>query len=247
MNISTQTVRNRLRQSGLWSMRACIRIPLTRLHKQARLNWAQDHVNWTDNNWDPVLFSDESRYCLDFTDRRARVWRRRGERFQDANTSEHDRYGGGSVMMWTGISRGGKTELHIVMRGMATGVRYMDEIMDVYARPYVGATGPQFLLMDENARSHRARVVEEYLQQETIVRMDWPACSPDLNPIEHVCNMLHVAILRCPVQPTTIVELGNALTEEWNNLRMAAIQRLIVSMRRRCQAVIASHGSHTSY
>ena len=37
VNISTQTVRNRLRQSGLRSRRACIRIPFTRLHKQARL------------------------------------------------------------------------------------------------------------------------------------------------------------------------------------------------------------------
>ena len=67
--------------------------------------------------------------------------------------------------------------------------------------------------MDDNARPRRARVVEEYLQQETIVRMDWPACSPDLNPIEHVKNMLQVAIWLRPVQPTILVELGNALTE----------------------------------
>ena len=64
VNISTQTVRNRLRQCGLRSRRACIRIPLTRLHKQARLYWAQDHVNFTDNDWDPVLFTDESRYTV---------------------------------------------------------------------------------------------------------------------------------------------------------------------------------------
>ena len=75
VNISPQTVRNRLRQSGLWSRGACIRILLNRLDKQARLNWAHDHVNWTDNDWDPVLFTDESIYCFDFTDRRARVWR----------------------------------------------------------------------------------------------------------------------------------------------------------------------------
>ena len=101
--------------------------------------------------------------------------------------------------------------------------------------------------MDDNARSHRARVVEEYLQQETIVRLDWPACSTDLNPIEHVCKMLQAAILRRPVQPTTIVKLENVVIEVWNNLEMAAIQRLIGSMRRRCQAVIAPRGSHTSY
>ena len=97
VNISTQTVRNRLRQSDLRSRKACIRIPLTRLHKQARLDWAQDHVNFTDNDCDPVLFTDESRYCLDFTDRRGQVWRRRGERFQDVNISEHDRFDGGAL------------------------------------------------------------------------------------------------------------------------------------------------------
>ena len=59
--------------------------------------------------------------------------------------------------------------------------------------------------------------------------MDWPSCSPDLNPIEHVWNMLQVAILRRPVQATTLVELENVLLEEWDNLEMAAIQRLIGS------------------
>ena len=66
---------------------------------------------------------------------------------------------------------------------------------------------PQYILMDDNARPHRARVVEDYLQQETTVRMDWPARSPGLNPIEHVWNMLQVAIVRRPVQPRTLVEL----------------------------------------
>ena len=149
-------------------------------------------------------------------------------------------------MVWAGISRGGRTDLHIGMRGMMTVVCYRDEILDVYVRPYAGAIGSQFL-MDDNARPHRAGVVEDYFQHETIIHVDWPARSPDLNLIEHVWNMLQVAILQSPVQPRTLVELGNALTEEWNNLEMAAIQRLIASMRRHCEAVIASRGSHTSY
>ena len=151
INISMQTVRNRVRQSGLRSRRACIRIPLPQLHKQARVDWAQDHVNFTDNDWDPVLFTNESWYCLDFTDRRAQVWRRRGERFQDANISEHDRYGGGSIMVWAGIGKGGRTDLHIVRRDKTTSVGYRDEILDVYIRPSAGAIGPQFILMDGNA------------------------------------------------------------------------------------------------
>ena len=46
-------------------------------------------------------------------------------------------------MVWAGISRGGRTDLHIVMRCMMTGAHYRDEILDVYVRPYAGAIGRQ--------------------------------------------------------------------------------------------------------
>ncbi|GFW49120.1 hypothetical protein TNCV_467481 [Trichonephila clavipes] len=39
--------------------------------------------------------------------------------------------------------------------------------------------GAEFLLMDDNARPHRANIVDECLQSEDITRMDWPAYSPD--------------------------------------------------------------------
>ena len=58
VNISTQKVHSSLQRSGRRSRRECIRIPLTQLHIQVRLNWTRDHVNWTDNDWDPVLFTD---------------------------------------------------------------------------------------------------------------------------------------------------------------------------------------------
>ena len=78
--ISTQTIRNRLHDAGLRSRRPAIRVPLTRYHVQMRLAWARDHVIWTQNDWAQVLFTDESRFCVDFTDRRARVWRMPNER-----------------------------------------------------------------------------------------------------------------------------------------------------------------------
>jgi transposase len=40
--------------------------------------------------------------------------------------------------------------------------------------------------MDDNARPHRARVVTDYLRDESIITHPWPVRSPDLNPIEHV-------------------------------------------------------------
>jgi hypothetical protein len=52
-----------------------IGILLTQSHIQERLQWAQTHFTWTVKDWTSVLFIDESRFYVDFTDRRAWVWR----------------------------------------------------------------------------------------------------------------------------------------------------------------------------
>ncbi|GFT55686.1 DDE_3 domain-containing protein [Trichonephila clavipes] len=48
--------------------------------------------------------------------------------------------------------------------------------------------------MDDNARTHRALLVDEFLENEDIPRMEWPVRSQDLNPIEHVWDNLMRAI-----------------------------------------------------
>ena len=77
-------------------------------------------------------------------------------------------------MVWGGISMAGRTDL-LILQGTMTGQRYRDEVLDVLVRPYAGAIGDDFILMDDNAPPHRARMVQQYLEQETIVRMEWLA------------------------------------------------------------------------
>ncbi|GFW34955.1 transposable element Tcb2 transposase [Trichonephila clavipes] len=83
-----------------------------------------------------------------------------------------------------------------------------DEILRPIVVPYAAAIGDDFLLMDDNCRPHRANLVEDFFFEEGIVRMEWPACSPDMNPIEHVWNALgrRVAGRRQP-PPQTLQEL----------------------------------------
>ena len=52
---------------------------------------------------------------------------------------------------------------------------YRDDILDDFVCLHAAAIGDAFLLQDHNARPHRARIVDDYLQQETIMLMEGPA------------------------------------------------------------------------
>ncbi len=94
---------------------------LTREHRRARLDFAQDHQHWQLLHWRPILFTDESRFHVYTCDRRVGVWRWAGERYADSNIVEYDRYSGRSVMVWGGICLDGPTVLVVIDRGAVSG------------------------------------------------------------------------------------------------------------------------------
>ncbi|GFT85678.1 transposable element Tc3 transposase [Trichonephila clavipes] len=106
--------------------------------------------------------------------------------------------------------------------------------------------------MDDNARPHHANNADECLQLEDITRMDWPAYSLDLNPIEHVWDMLGRRIAARQPPPTTLPELWRALIDELCNIPQYQIDNFILSMPRSSTRgllatdhVILNHGQVT--
>ncbi|GFX31964.1 transposable element Tcb1 transposase [Trichonephila clavipes] len=74
------------------------------------------------------MFTDESRFALEPNDKRIRIRREQGTLNQPQNITEHPAFGGGSIMMWAGISLGYRTDLQIFKQGYVTAVRYRDEV-----------------------------------------------------------------------------------------------------------------------
>ncbi|GFW42697.1 transposable element Tcb2 transposase [Trichonephila clavipes] len=173
--ISATTVRNRLHNAGLYARRPVVCVPLNGWQRRNRLCWAREHVSWTQQQWASVLFTDESRFTMESDSGRLLIWREQRTRYHQSNTVERHSYRGGGTLVWAGISLGGHTDLHVFHGGTVTGLIYRDEILDPYFRPYSAAIGNDFILMDDNARPHRARIVEEYLEDNDLERMEWPA------------------------------------------------------------------------
>ncbi|GFX62577.1 transposable element Tcb1 transposase [Trichonephila clavipes] len=124
------------------------------------------------------MFSDESRFSLQFHSLRTLIRREPDTRNHQENTTERHRYGGAGWLVSGGIILGSRTDLHVQSVAM-TGHIYPDDILEQHVRLFRGAMGAEFLFMDDNARPHRANIVDECLQSEDITRMDCPAYSPD--------------------------------------------------------------------
>lgn len=246
VRVSERTVRRRLNDVGLQSRVPAKAPKLEVSHRVARLAFARQHRDWTDE-WRRVLFTDESRFCVNFVDGRQKMWRYRGERYNPTNFTETVAYGGGSVMVWGGISLGARTELVFIENGSLTALRYISEILEPHVMPFAPFIGDDFVFMHDNARPHTARVVRDYLNAVAITQMNWPARSPDMNPIEHVWDNLGRRVHQRNPSPRNVEELKLALVEEWENLPQEMIDGIIGGMRKRIQALIRARGSHTRY
>ncbi|GFY18931.1 transposable element Tcb2 transposase [Trichonephila clavipes] len=137
-------------------------------------------------------FSDESRFFVHPDNRRIFIWRDRE----------------------VGIT----LHLYIIRDGPLIALRYRNEILRPIVVLYAAAIGDDFILMDDNCRPHRANLMEDFFFEEGIVRMEWPTCSPDMNPIEYVWYSLGRRVSGRQPPPQTLQEPERALLEEWNKI-----------------------------
>ena len=103
-----------------------------------------------------------------------------------------------------------------------------------------------WMFQDDNAPCHRAKLVKRWMQSHRVVQMNWPAQSPDLNPIENLWHRINEIIAKN--KPSNKRELIENIIQAWYHIvTREELRNLVQSMPRRCKAVIQNKGFPTKY
>ena len=105
-------------------------------------------------------------------------------------------------MVWCGVSQHHRTEL-VVIAGDLNAVLYRENILLPHVVPFLQAH-PDMTLQHDNATSHTARSVRDFLQDRNVSVLPRPAKSPDLNPIEHVWDLLDRRVRARAIPPRNV-------------------------------------------
>ncbi|GFX15240.1 transposable element Tcb1 transposase [Trichonephila clavipes] len=87
-SVSARTIPCHLQHRGLSARRPLLGLPLTRNHRRLRHQWFNERRTWLAEG-NEVVFTDESRICLQHNDGRIRVWRHHGERMLNSCVMHH--------------------------------------------------------------------------------------------------------------------------------------------------------------
>lgn len=254
--VNERTLRRIFSTLGYHRRIARVKPFLTVKNKIARLAFAHLYRDWTQADWQKVVWTDECAFNVGGFSGNTWVTRLANEEYlEDCLLPKFRKLE--TIMVWGCIYNNEKGPLVIWDKQNWTptinGPRYCEHIILPHLHPFWRNLRLNILdyvyLQQDNASPHRAKYTRKVLADLGMLGyfLDWPASSPDLNPIEQVWRLMKDRIYCRVPRPTTNIALHIAIQEEWDAITSEEIASLVNSMPERIQAVEQVRGGHTRY
>ena len=205
------------------------------------------HEHWTINDWNRIIWSDETEINRFGSDGRLWCWKWKGEVLSDRTIQPTVKHGGSSVMVWGCMTAHGVGYLSRI-DGRLDAKLYCkileDELMQTLE--YYEMEKDATIFQQDNDPKHTSRQAKTFLQDLDICLLQWPPQSPDLNPIEHLgCTEKEAFVLSKTTSRNPWI-MGKDW-KKWNEISKEECQALIASMPRRIHAVLKAKRRNTKY
>jgi transposase len=248
VKVSDQTVRRALKEAGLEAARKVIKPRLTPQQISSRLEFAKRHKDWTNADWARVIFSDETRINRFCSDGLNWCWKKDGTSLQSHQVQEKVKHGGGSIMIWGCMTVDG-VGFMCKIEGTLNGDLYLDILKDEFQRTikYYHLDRSKVIFQHDNASCHKTAEVRKWLKNRPFEVLDWPAQSPDLNPIEMLWAIVKRRLNEFEEPPSGMNELWERVQQIWDEVSSETCRELIESMPKRIEAVLRAKGRWTNF
>ncbi len=213
-----------------------------------RIQFTQAHQNWTIEDWKNVAWSDESRFLLQHSDGRVRIWRKEHESMDPSCLVSTVQAGAGGVMVW-GIFSWQTLGPLVLMEHRLNTTDYLSIVDHVHPFMTTVYQSSDDYFQQDNAPCYQAQIISDWFLEHVneFTLLKWPPQSPDLNPIEHLWDVVEREIHIMDVQPTNLQQLRDGIMSIWTKISEECFQHLVESMPRRIKAVLKTKGGPTRY